>query len=358
MTRKTVIDFAYRQGLSVEQVSQFVGENWLRPTILSNVDFYHWQFVQPFDGGDRDHCVVALVDGEIAGFLGLNKRRFDLDDEPVEGAELTTWIVKEKFRGTGIAGRMLEFVKSNFEIAVGANITKDAVGPYIRAGYRFLREVPRLLRVYEFDKLHPLGPIDTNIRKAYGARPDRSPTVPTFSRIDFSEIDGSWPRRFARSRGNLLWRYARHPVFQYHALQLGSSDTIIYRIQNVAGVNVMIVLEVLCSDRPHVDFIKALDCFALSEGIDLVEFFSTDVWLNERLVGLGFIPCLDLRDFIDLAFLYNPLERRSAKSYSLILHIGDTLVSRGFGLDSIHVTKGDSDMDRPTPSSLTGVLPS
>lgn len=351
MSRHAVVDFACNLNLTVDQVTDFIGANWLRPTILSDRDFYRWQFLDPVGNGGSDHCVVAMVDGQIVGYLGLNKRLFNAGGKLLNGAELTTWIVKEESRGTGVAKGMLELIKSNFDIAYGANITKDAVRAYIRMGFQFIREVPRLLRIYDFDKMAALGTLDAVIPKVYKV-PARQPVAGSFASVDIADIGGAWPDRFDRSGGNLLWRYKNHPIYRYEAIRLPSEVTVIYRIEEVASVRIMIPADILCTALPGPSVVEGLDDFARANGIDLIDYFSTNSALNAALVEAGFISCLDLRDFVDLAYLYNPLEVKSSKSYSLISYLSDRIARDGLDINNLHITKADCDLDRPNPAYL------
>ncbi|WP_158515773.1 GNAT family N-acetyltransferase [Pararhizobium polonicum] len=330
----------------------FIGTNWLRPTILSDQHFYRWQFIDPIAGEGKDHCVIALLGGEIVGFLGLNKRAFNAGGEVLKGAELTTWIVKEECRGTGIAKAMLDLIKKNFDIAYGANITNDAVRAYIRMGFNFIREVPRLMRIYDFDKVAALGTIDTVISKVYKMPTARQEASQSLLPIDFAEIDGIWPDRFDRSSGNLIWRYKNHPIYQYHALLVGQDTTLIYRIEDVGSVRIMILTDILYTILPTNSFVSTLDNFARDQEIDFIDFFSSNGALNAALTRAGFIPCLDLRDFIDLAYLYHPLEVKSSKSYSLISYLHEDVRRGGLDINSLHITKADCDLDRPNPTYL------
>ncbi len=351
MSRHAVVDFACNLGISVDRVADFIGTSWLRATVLSDPDFYRWQFLDPIGGEGKDYCVVAMVDDKIVGFLGLNKRIFNAGGELLNGAELTTWLVTEQARGTGVAKGMLELVKRNFDIAYGANITKEAVRAYTRMGFYFIREVPRLLRVYDFDKVKALGTFDPIIPKVYKVAP-RQRTQGSFTPIDIAEIGGAWADRFDRGSGNLTWRYKNHPVYQYNALRLDRTTNVIYRVEDVAGVRIMVLTDILCTDLPTTSVVDALDDFARDQNIDFVDFYSTNGAMNTALTRAGFIPCLDLRDFIDLAYLYNPLEVKPSKSYSLISYLKEGVRRDGLDIGSLHITKADCDLDRPNPAYL------
>ncbi|MEQ1956681.1 GNAT family N-acetyltransferase [Mesorhizobium sp. CN2-181] len=352
MSRRLIVDFACNLGLSVDQIAGFIATHWLRPTVLSDRHFYRWQFLEPIGGEGKDYCVVALLGDEIVGFLGLNKRVFNASGERLNGAELTTWIVKEECRGTGVAKGMLELVKTNFEIAYGANITTDAVRAYMRMGFNFVREVPRLLRIYDFNKVAALGKVDAVIPKVYKISPAGRRSRQSFSSIDIAEIEGHWIDRFDRSPGNLMWRYKNHPIHHYHALRGDHGTILVYRIEEVAGVKVMITTDILFTKLPTPSIVDALDDFAFDHGIDFIDFFSSNGALNTALTRAGFIPCLDLRDFIDLAYLYNPLEVKSSKSYSLISYLKEGIRPGGLDVSSLHITKADCDLDRPNPAYL------
>mgnify|MGYP001371432225 FL=1 len=146
------IDFAYKLHINNEAIRKFYEENWPRKIVLSNAKFYKWQFLDAPDCQSHDHCVVAYNrrDQQIVGVMGLTKRTFFLSGHTVNGAELTTWIVSDHGRRLGAGAKMLLFIKENFSVAVGTGISEMALPVYMRSGFRYIKALPRFIKVINF----------------------------------------------------------------------------------------------------------------------------------------------------------------------------------------------------------------
>ena len=110
------IDFVSNLPVTSELVRNFYADNWKKKIALSDKKFYEWQFVHTPNSVNKDHCVIAYEDHkkEILGVMGLNKREFFLNNNSVNGAELTTWIVSEKVVGSGLGAKILGFIQIIF----------------------------------------------------------------------------------------------------------------------------------------------------------------------------------------------------------------------------------------------------
>ena len=136
--------------VSSESVCEYYANNWQRKIALGIFSFYKWQFCLPPENLGKDCCCVAVDNnGEILSVIGLNKRSFYLNGKLLNGAELTTWIVSEKARGKGIGGKILKFLKGRYDILAGMGISEAAIPLYLKNGFRFMRYIPRFVRVYE-----------------------------------------------------------------------------------------------------------------------------------------------------------------------------------------------------------------
>jgi len=353
MAQKVLIDFACNLDFSSEEIQNFIKNNWLRETLLSDKEFYAWQFEAPVKNDHQDNVILAIYESKIVGFLGLYKRDFILRDNLLNGAELTTWIIKEEYQKKGFAKPMLEYVKDNFDIVYGANITTDALKVYLRLGFHYINEVPRLLKIYDYTKVSTLGKFDPLIKKIYK---NKDFNYIKYTHIDFSDMKNvKINNGFSRSSENLQWRYKSHPIYNYKVLMSDDHQDepyyIIYRIENVNNVKVMIITDILTSNKHDIN-LSVIDSYTLDNQIDMIEFYSTNTKLNALLYSYGFIPLKDLKEFIDIAYLYNPIELKKSKSYSLIYYTKDKYLLDCLNSDLLYITKSDCDLDRPNHEYL------
>jgi len=356
MKEKVLIDFAYKLNFSSEEIQEFIRKNWLRETLLSDSKFYKWQFLDPIANQNQNNVVLAIYKGMIVGFLGLNKRDFILNGKILKGAELTTWIIKKEFQGKGFAKPMLEHIKSFFDIVYGANITTDALKVYLRLGFNYIKEMPRVIKIYNYMNVSTLGTIDPLIKKVYK---NDFFLNNLYKHISIAEIsDLNLNNGFSRTIKDLIWRYEKHPIYTYEVLTKKTNTIpscyIIYRLEYVKDVRVMIITDILGInlENNNLDF---LNSYAMENQIDMIEFYSTNSKLNAFLLINNFILLKDLESFIDIPYLYNPLEIKKSKTYSLIYYAKQPFLLDCLNVNNLYLTKSDCDLDRPNHEYLKKV---
>jgi GNAT superfamily N-acetyltransferase len=98
------------------------------------------KFIEEYFGAARG-LWLARIDGELAGCVGLRRlpRPEELEPEDLKCAELKRMYVREKFRGRGIAARLLEAVE-NFARGEGyARIYLDTASGMVAAARLYER---------------------------------------------------------------------------------------------------------------------------------------------------------------------------------------------------------------------------
>ena len=148
------IGFASDLGVTPELIQEFYQTQWKRNIALSDNNFYCWQFINPPKNEKKDSCVVAVRDGKIFGVMGLNKRDFILSKTLYNGAELTTWaVVDTSIKRGGIGAKILHFILEKFDVLIGMGITDDALSIYLRSGFRYLKSIPRFIKIMDTEQV-------------------------------------------------------------------------------------------------------------------------------------------------------------------------------------------------------------
>lgn len=353
MIKDIKIDFAYKTQFSINDIIVFIEKNWIRKTLLSQNKFYQWQFKSNM----IDSSILAVHNNNIVGFMGLNKRSFFLEEEELDGAELTTWIINNNYRNKGLAKLMIEFIKLNFDVAYGANITPEALKVYLRLGFYFVKEIDRVVKILSYNKVEKIAYLAPTVKKVFD---NKKLINGNYRLISFESIEltGYAYNGFNRSSSYLNWRYVQHPYYDYKALELLNLNEIIYIIFRLENINKeiksMIITDVL-GDSKNFD-LSGIEKYAIDNGVDLIEFYSTSSYIISKFVLNKYIHSRDLRDFIDVPYLYNPLEKTASKSYSLIYFGKDKYLSKLVNYGNIYITKQDCDLDRPNDYYLEKVL--
>ena len=143
----------YTLNIDSKKVSSFFKKEWSRPIALGDFNFYKWQFIEVPNQNNIDNCCIAINENsDVIGVMGVNSREFIDDNTCVNGGELTTWIVKPEYRNKGIGPKMINFLIDKYDILIGMGISTDALPVYLRSGFKYLKSIPRYIKVIDWDK--------------------------------------------------------------------------------------------------------------------------------------------------------------------------------------------------------------
>ena len=351
-----IIDTAEKIGLDSGEICDFYQKNWNKPVILSDRKFYNWQFI----GGPQskaNDCLVAYDERKkiIAGVMGLNARTFILGGESLKGAELTTWIVSEEYRTSGCGAKMLMKLMQDYEVLFGMGISEDALKVYLRMGFKFLREIPRFLKIINLDRISKYLEISqlglklmkmTNVQKEIEA--EEFNDLEELSEI--ADMFSSGLNHFSRNKSFLKWRYFDHPYFSYKCIRFSSgskSCVIVYRIDFPdSEFRIAHLTDILGDDEIFSQAIYKFCNLLETMEIDIVDFYCTSSRVYSHFLYNNWFSIKD-ESFVRFPHLFSPIEMVEPLSTSLIYWARDGLRELA-DMGKLYVTKQDCDLDRPT----------
>lgn len=353
-----VVGTAAELGVEPDVVRSFYRSHWTAPVALPRPDFYDWQFLRHPGGSGGDDTMVALVDDQVVGVMGLDERPFELAGERRRGAEATTWVVAPQARGLGVGAVMLAGIQARFEVFAGAGITEAAQAVYVPAGFHFVRLLPRCVRVHRDDlpedvaRADRLGRRLIELRSPVVDRPFEATSVRDLASIPESALRPPGPgamNAFVRDAGYLRWRYVDHPAFD-HALHLvsggGDGALVVTRLGESGGFRFCHVLDVLGDARDLPAVVAFLDAYAAERGAAITDFMGSSAVVHAQLRADGWFSMVD-EPWLQVTHLFYPIEFRSPPTTSLILWSKGGLTDL-LDVGRLHLTKGDLDLDRPT----------
>lgn len=356
--RQIKVGTAWSLGITPTDIQCFYRNNWNRQIALSNPTFYSWQFVSAASGDGRDECVVTIVDDVLCGVMGVNSRSFFLSGNRLNGAELTTWIVSREMRGKGSGPVMLNFLVEKYDILIGMGISRDALSLYLRFGFKYLKFIPRYLRIFDLDAILQYSVIDALGLKLARMRSAKRPNkLFKASKLDDQTLDDifySFARRynlFDRSSHAFRWRYSNHPFYKYESHLISdptatANAVVVTRHQDLPnGQKILRVMDIFGDDEALNHAIGFVDAYCVENHYALADFFCTTTRITGRLVANGWFSVLD-EDFFQFPHLFEPIDMRSPPTTSLIYwakHGLETLAD----YSNLYITKQDADLDRP-----------
>ncbi len=350
------IGHAYEIGVTDLEIQAFYRAEWTRRLAFDDDAFYRWQFRMPPANNGLNHCCVAVDEQDrIAGVMGLNRRAFVLDGQEVDGAELTTWVTAKSHHGGGVGGRILQFLLEHYAVMFGTGISQDALPLYLRSGFRYLRALPRMVRVYQPKAVASISTLDSHGSKLlqyFGRR-----RVPQESRITSEEVTaGDWvpgtipANHYDRSAAALKWRYGEHPTFEYRLFRVEAANEppalVVLRHGRYEDISFCHVTEILSTHAYPGAALRFIDLYSEENGLAFADFFGTFSAINGSMLAAGWISTVDDM-FIRIPHLFLPLEVREPPTTSLIYWARDDMHHLA-DLGRLYFTKGDTDLDRPT----------
>lgn len=348
------IGIAQELNVSSYNVSEFFKNNWNRPTILGSEQFYKWQFVDVPRQDNIDNCCIAIDNGIIVGVMGVNSREFSLENNKLQGAELTTWFILKEYRSKGVALKMLEYLQNKYDILIGMGISQDALNIYLRTGFHFLKAIPRYLYVNNWEKISKLTE-NVNLAKKVSKFWQSHEKSIEYIESDYNNsliIDFKY-NAFSRNYDYIRWRYINHPYFKYNIKVISPMENqnlkvfVCLRIEENIDNNLRIlhVVDFYGNNGAFKEALVYIKKYAKENNCDLIDFFSTNSEINSYFIKDGWFSILD-HDFFQFPHLFQPLELRNPATTSMI-YWSNKNFEQMCDIGKLYITKQDCDFDRP-----------
>jgi GNAT superfamily N-acetyltransferase len=349
-------------GIDSNRVCDFFRKHWKRGIALSEPSFYQWQFTEsPTDTG-IDHCMVA-VDAdthEIHGTAGVTRRPFFLNGSALKGGELTTWIVDSEHLGHGFGARILKEYEKRYDVLFGMGLSDMAIPVIMRRGFRYIKAIPRYVRVFDFNRVQDYAectPLGRKLIKQWSDTAQHDFAVEPLNREKAAAIEALMQKHFnffTRDYDHLQWRYADHPVFNYTQNLIYAADKqrglgciVCMRLENsVENLNILHVMDFFGDPADMQAAISFINDFSLKNNVHLADFYCTSTGIGRFFLSSGWFSINDDMCF-QFPHLFHPIELRKPPTTSVIywskkdfVHLSD--------IGRLYITKEDVDLDRPT----------
>jgi hypothetical protein len=364
---KIKIGYASHLSVDSEHIRNFYDTNWKRKIALTEKKFYDWQFIKTPNSGNMDHCVIAYDDekSEILGVMGLNKRDFFINNKLVNGAELTTWIVSNKTTGLGLGAKILSFIQDKFEVLIGMGISEMALPIYMRSGFRYVLNIPRFIKVINFEQLKLYSKYTSlagKLIKQWNIKKTTDFFAKEVTYDEYNNIFDSVKEKinlFSRDNAHRVWRYDNHPFFHYKQFIItrpskGNSEKsfIAFREEkNLLEFKILHIMDLFGDESCLPSAINFIENYAIKNGFDAIDFYCTASSVYRFMLGEGWFSTNDDSCF-QFPHLFHPIEMRNPPTTSLIYWSKNYFTDMA-DLSKLYISKQDADLDRPTLHAIS-----
>jgi GNAT superfamily N-acetyltransferase len=343
-------------GLDAASVGAFIEQHWARKVALSVPRFFDWQFRGAPPETGRNRCLVVVGPRDrLHGFMGVTARSFHLDGRRRLGAELTTWVIDESLRGLGLGKAIVRRLQQSYHAIIGMGISDSALPVYATHGFKYMRYLPRYVRIFDADRVAPISQLDPLGERMIRREPQTSHAKFEAEPIGFRDAAALAEPLYlkfnctVRDADYLAWRYQDHPFFRYEAFRVGDGRgdaALVVRIDEKGDLRVAHVVDFLGAETSVPAALAFLESLCRERGVALADFYCSADPIGHQFWSHGWFSSVD--DFyLQVPNWFYPIDMRTPPTTSLILWARDdvgALIDRS----RIYITKGDCDMDRPT----------
>lgn len=351
-------------------VRDFFKKNWKRKIALPNKSFYEWQFIDAPENKSKDLCVIAYDTKKkrIFGAIGINKRTFFLNNKPINGAEFTTWVSSKETKkfglGSNIGLKILSFIQSKFDILIGMGSTDIALPIYMRSGFRYVKSIPRFVKVIDFKKIKKFSIFNTLAIKLIQQwnlkyKQKKKYTVLSIKDKRYDSIFDKFKKKhnlFSRDSYHRKWRYKKHPYYSYkeYLINIKSKNQysyISFREENsIKHFKIIHLMDLFGDEFTNEYAVKFLEDYAKKKKFDVIDCYCTSSKIYKHMISNGWFSINDDNCF-QFPHLFQPIEMRSPPTTSLLYWSKNNL-SKLANISELYITKQDVDLDRPTMHTL------
>ncbi len=333
------------------ELRAFIDAEWRAGHVLARDErLLRWQHPRP--AGELS-VAAATAGGDLVGILGAIPVDVCVHGDRVDGAWLTTWVVREDARTGGAGLRLLDFVLARHAFAgtIGGNATTMRILGALR--FRLVEAVPRWVRPLDGESLRRLVGAEAlpGAPLAPGAVEARPWGADTAERWDACwrrlapGLVGTW-----RDAAYVEWRYASHPTFDYRVrvavVDGEAAALVVSRLEQVDGLDVTVlrVLEALGDEDAVAGLLEEALAAGLDAGAAFADFSCTSPRPAGALARAGFRR--DGEAGAPFPSRFHPLEPEP-RPLTAAYRLRGAADGDPFDGEAPYFTRSDCDQDRP-----------
>jgi hypothetical protein len=368
----------------VPALMRFIGSQWHPDHVLSRDEaLLRWQFAPERLLGQRapgPTVMLAWLDGEIVGMLGLTGFEFNVLGERYPAMWLSQWSVAPAHRRHNVALRLM-WAARDLRLDAVATLGAHAFSVQLlaRLGLELIPSLPRWVGVFDVaaaaELVYEANPTlglaaaaalcrNHVVQPPTGAKPMDGLRAVDWSPATAEAWDRCWNGLLAgrvvgacRDAAYLTWRYVSHPRFEYRlrCAQRASDGAVegivVWRVERVRdrATTVLRIVEFLGSPAAEAVLVRSVLEGARDSGAAVGDFYCASARAAEALARAGFQRAPAPPAGVGFPSRFQPLESQYFPMTTLVRLPGAWRGRMRELLDDgrLYITKSDGDQDRP-----------
>ncbi|WP_286925720.1 MULTISPECIES: GNAT family N-acetyltransferase [Lysinibacillus] len=316
---------------------------------------------------DREHFsfLGAWDDNKVIGLLGVMPFPFNFNGRKSLGCCLTNWIVSPEARATGAGLALIDKVHSfKPDMILSLGVSNEGSKVYKLMRWDVQPDVPRWIGLINKNRTVSalLGGESQPLRYYDVIKPlkyEGTYTVEHNDKLNETDWDAFYSSNYSKKSVGInrnaeffKWRYENHPSFDYKFVICKCESNIkglmVYRIEKLkSGDKIGRIVECITSDQDSAISLAN----ALTDNQDLL-FYDFYCFSNSTTWGLEAIGFKKVykseQDLYTIPSRFQPVDLENTDMLAAVF-FSDKIKNKwnSVVLDSLYITKADSDQDRP-----------
>ncbi len=319
--------------------------------ILTDKNYYDWQFDSPWNTNKDCYETLGLFDGkgDIVGTFGLYSAPHNYFGRTLTGSQLCNLMVKKELRALGYGYLLLEQAASLHPLAIDHTINETAWPMFMKAGW-LGEEIRRFLYIINpKTPLYELPAAEHRRAVAEGWHFDAVTEFDSSVDIFWKTVKNRYPISIERSAQYLNWRYAKNPLAKYQIFAAKNGGevkaVVVLRVEEPKmgqslGMKVARIIDFVSAEDSEVFALDATSHYCRENKIDFIDYFTSGDFHKKGLREAGFVFG-DEGEYEKVPILFNPVSsKRKRLNFAM-------KSKEEFKLKDCYTTKGGGDQDRP-----------
>ncbi len=341
----------------IPELKQFISSNYRDDYILMSDKFFSY-FFKNYATDDYSFKILRLKEN-LVGMIGMIPYNYKIFNQIKKSHFLVNTMVDKSLRGYGIGPRLVMEAGQGASISYTTSYGKNAKPMYQKLKWNEMGNLNRFIKILDISKSSKLANVQIPGNRSVLEKPefDSAFMFKPITKFDDSvdifwkQVKDKYPITIDRTKEYLNWRYANHPIINYHIFVTMKSykikSFIILRIEEPPGYRIGRIIDFISDDDAEENTLFHLIEYCRKNDVNLIDFFFTGSFHIESLKKVGFREDNE-EPYDSIPMLFNPVDR-NRKTVNFAFNINDKKLfyMRIEDINNWYITKGDGDQDRP-----------
>ena len=340
---------------NMKNLKNFYDKAYGKYHVLKNNSHFQWQFKKnPFLKNEEISIIVDERNNKIISHLGCIPFKLKIFNSIKKGIWHISFFTLDEYRGKGLGLQLVKFSNRQFDFAMVLSGSEGTESIYHKIGGFTLGNLKRHVCITQKSKIENfLGikiPTVQNVSKYHTkCNMKRIRDIDRDYDKFWNAVKERYPITTERDRRYVNWRYLKHPLIDYHFLNLEYNDTTVgfavirFELKN-KEIKAARIVDMIVKKDFEEELIFSVKKYCMKKA-HFIDFFCTGNFYSKALKKFGFF---NNKLSIKIPSVFNPIDKsRRPHINFLYSDLKKSINHKILENDSNwYFVKADSDQDR------------